>query len=191
MAKFFCTFFVYFVEPTLFGWNWLQIESFSKGYLDNPCGVIFAWIMRCVCQIWPSKSWFQEVFKGFAFDEAFRDAWRVAGAKVRTLESLCWFKVRAHIKNRVLFESVTLIYTCIQECCFSIWISCVNFVVGWELFPILMTCFTRVKKNSDLISQKSGGGLKPYPLRSPCSKRILHPLTCYVFRKYQVFSYSI
>ena len=40
------------------------------------------------------------------------------GVKVRVLEGLCWFKVRAHIKNRVPFESP--LYTRLQECYFSI-----------------------------------------------------------------------
>ena len=54
--------------------------------------------------------------EGFAFPET----WRVAGVEVYIVESLCRFKVRAHIKNRVLFESVALLYTCIQECYFII-----------------------------------------------------------------------
>ena len=35
---------------------------------------------------------------------------------MRVLECLCWFKVRVHIKNRVLLESVALVYTCIEDC---------------------------------------------------------------------------
>ena len=48
----------------------------------------------------------------------------MAGVKVRVLLSLCRFKVRAHIKNRVLFESVALVYRCIQECYFIMIMIC-------------------------------------------------------------------
>ena len=102
--------FVYFVEPTFFGWNWLKIRPC---YLDNPCVVIIAWIMWCVRQISPLRRYFSEAFPG---------AWRMAGVKVHVLGSLCRFKVCAHDnKKNKLFELVALVYTCIQECYFSIW----------------------------------------------------------------------
>ena len=58
----------------------------------------------------------------------------MAGVKIRVLKSLCRFKVRAHIKNRVLFESVAL-YTHVSKNFISVSeISAVNFIVGWKLF---------------------------------------------------------
>ena len=53
---------------------------------------------------------------------------------MRVLKSLSRFKVRAHIKNRVLFESVAL-YTHVSKNFISVSeISAVNFIVGWKLF---------------------------------------------------------
>ena len=64
--------------------------------------------------------------KGFAIDEAFSDAWRVAGVKVRVLKT--------HVKNRVffyLFESLALIYVYVSMNVISVSdISAVNFIVG-------------------------------------------------------------
>ena len=58
------------------------------------------------------------------------------------LEGLCRFKVRAHIKNRVLFESVALVYTHVSKNVISVSeISAVNFIVGWKLFASSVKLF--------------------------------------------------
>ena len=52
------------------------------------------------------------------------------------------FKVRAHIKNRVLFESVALVYTHVSKNVISVSeISAVNFIVGWKLFASSVKLF--------------------------------------------------
>ena len=74
----------------------------------------------------------------FAFDKAFPDAWRETGVKVRVLESLGRFEVRTHVKNRLLFKSLALVYTCIQEVIYVSEMSAVNFVVRWMLFAMFV-----------------------------------------------------
>ena len=51
--------------------------------------------------------------KGFAFDKAFPDAWRVAGGEMCVLESFCQFEVLTHIKNIFFFKSLALVDTII------------------------------------------------------------------------------
>ena len=71
--------------------------------------------------------------QGFTFDEAFPDALRVAGVKVRVaiLESLCRFKVCAHIKNRVLFDLFeSLVYIYVSKNVISVSV----FLVEMEIF---------------------------------------------------------
>ena len=87
---------------------------------------------------------------------------------MRRLERLCWFKVRAHIKYRVHFESVALVYICIQERYFSICNLSREFYyrMGAISFFNNLLYYSK-KKNSDFISQKKVGSQRPPPPLSP------------------------
>ena len=65
---------------------------------------------------------------------------------MRVLESLCWFKVRAQIKNRVLFRfnrsPLYSLYTRVSKNVISVSeISVVNFIVGWKLLGSSLKLF--------------------------------------------------
>ena len=56
--------------------------------------------------------------KGFYFNEAFFNACWVATVVVCVLKCFSRFVMCVHVENRFFLESVSLIDSCIQECCF-------------------------------------------------------------------------
>ena len=50
----------------------------------------------------------------------FLTPWWVAGREVGVLESLCWFKMRADIKDSLFVKSLAFENSCIQKIYFSV-----------------------------------------------------------------------
>ena len=67
------------------------------------------------------KHYFRRVKKSLSFNEAFFNACWVGTVVVCVLKCFSRFVMCAHVENRFLLESLSLIDRCVQESCFQLW----------------------------------------------------------------------